>query len=119
MDQQQIHPGQVELREAFIERALKIRGREPVVIDLGGDKNVLAVEAGGGKPLRQPFPHLGLVAVTLGGVDMTIAQPQGGFHGVDADRALERHGSQADGRNPCAVGFDDIHYVLPVEPTQF
>ena len=104
MDEQQIDPGQLQLVQALIERALEVGGGELVVIDLGGDENILAREAGGAQPLGQPLPHLGLVAVTLGGVDVAISEPQGGLDRLDADAVLERHGAEADRGNLCAVG---------------
>src|SRR4030088_2034121 len=112
VDEEQIDPGQLELGEAFIERALEIIGRELVVIDLGCDENVLAPEAGVPQTLVQPLPHRSFIVVAFGGVDMTIAQSQGGLDRSDTDRALKRHGAKADGGNPCAVGFDDFHCVL-------
>jgi hypothetical protein len=60
----------------------------------------------------QPLPYRGFVVVALGGVDMPIAQPQGGLDRFDADRVLKRHRAKADGWNPGAVGFDDFHCVL-------
>ncbi len=113
MDEQQIDPGQLQLLQAVIERALEIGGRELVLIDLRGHEHVLAPQAGGAQALMQPLPDLGLVAVALGGVDVAIAEAQCRLHGFDADRVLERHGAKADGRNSRAIGFDDMHLRAP------
>ena len=112
MDEQQVDPGQSQLDETLIERALEVGGRELVEIDLGGDENVIAVEAGVPQTLVQTLAHSGFIVVALRGVDVAVAQPQRGLDRLDADRVLKRHGAKADGWDPGAVGFDDFHFVL-------
>src|SRR5262249_57587571 len=84
-----------------------------VVKDHGCHENMLALEAGGAQPATQSLTDFALVAVALGGVDVTITDTERGLDRVDADRVHERHGAEPDGGNLCAVGFDEIHGMLP------
>src|SRR5262249_44002996 len=113
MDEKKVDPGKLELLQALIERALEVGGGKLIVIDLGGDENMLAREAGGAQPATQPLTDLALVAVALGGVDVAIADAERGLDRVDAGRVHERHGAEPDRGNPCAVGFDEIHGMPP------
>src|SRR5262245_49361853 len=113
VDEQEIDPGELQLLQALIERALEVGGGKLVVKDLGGDENMLALEAGGAQPATQSLTDLALVAVALGGVNVTITDTERGLDRVDADRVHERHGAEPDRGNPCAVGFDEIHGMPP------
>src|SRR5262249_18044016 len=74
---------------------------------------MLALQAGGAQPATQSLTALALVAVALGGVDVAITDTERGLDRVDADRIHERHGAEPDRGNLCAVGFDEIHGMLP------
>src|SRR5499433_2904686 len=113
MDEKKVDPGKLELLQALIERALEVGGGKLIVIDLGSDENMLALEAGGAQPATQSLTDLALIAVALGGVDVAIADTERGLDRVDAGRVHERHGAEPDRGNPCAVGFDEIHGMPP------
>jgi hypothetical protein len=75
-------------------------GRRQVVgPDLGGDEDLAALQAGGG----EGGADLGLVAVHLGGVDVAVAEAEGGLDRALARRALHRPGAEAEGGHPHAV----------------
>src|SRR5262249_4451461 len=103
------NPGQPELLQALPDRAFKIAGRKPVPIDLGGDEDVLALEAGPRQSLMQAVADPLLVAVALGGVEVAIAEAHRGLDGVYAHLLLECHGAKPDRRNAGSIHFDDIH----------
>jgi hypothetical protein len=67
------------------------------------------------------FSNLALVAIALGGIDMPIADTKRGLDRFDADRIHQRHGSEADRGDLCAVGFDEIHrmFFLGSQQPQF
>ena len=111
MDEEKIDPGELELLQTLIERALEIGGGELIVKNLGGHEDVLARDAGGAQPPTQSLADLALVAVALGGVDVAITDAERGLDRVDADRVHQRHGAEPEGGNPCAVGFDEIHRI--------
>src|SRR5262245_3701086 len=113
MDEKKVDPGKLELLQALIERALEVGGGKLIVIDLGGDENMLALEAGGAQPATQSLTDLALVAVALGGVDVAITDTERGLDRIDADPVHERHGAEPDRGNPCAIGFDEIHGMPP------
>ena len=94
MDQQQIDEGKLKVAQAVVEGTLKIGSRKLVLIHLGGDEDVLALETGGAQPLLKPLPHRRFIAIALGGVDMAISEPQSGLDSPRADGILERHGAR-------------------------
>ena len=87
MNHEKIDERQAKLLDAFIDRALEVAGREPVEPDLGGEKDVLALEA----RAAHAGPDLALVAVHLRGVEMAIAKVKGRLHQFDAGIVIERH----------------------------
>jgi hypothetical protein len=113
MDEQEINPGELQISQTLIKRAFEIGGRQPIVENLGRHEDVLAHKAGRAQPAAQPLPHLGLVAIALGGVDVPITEAKRGLDRFDADRIHQRHSSKPDRGDLCAVGLDDIHCVFP------
>src|SRR5262249_6119582 len=113
VDEQEIDPGELQLLQALIERALEVGGGKLVVKNLGGHENMLALEAGGAQPATQSLTDLAFVAVAFGGVYVAITDTERGLDRVDADRIHERHGAEPDRGNFCAVGFEEIHGMLP------
>src|SRR6516165_399857 len=113
VDEEEVDPGELQLLQALIERALEVGGGKLIVKELGGHENMLALQAGGAQPATQSLTDLALVAVALGGVDVAITDTERGLDRVDADRVHERHGAEPDCGNLCAVGFDKIHGMLP------
>ena len=107
MDEQQVHRRKPERLEAVIESAFELV--EAIPVDFGGQKYVVALHAG--RP--NAFADFTLIAIVLRRVDVAVANLQGRLDGFDADRALQRHGAKADRRNLCAIGFDDVHCILP------
>jgi hypothetical protein len=115
MDEEKIDPGELQLFEALIEGGLEIVGGKLITPNLGGHENILALDAGGTQPPTQSFPNLALVAIALGGIDMAITDTKRGLDRFDADRFHQRHGSEADRGDLCAVSFDEIHRLFPTK----
>ena len=101
MDHQQIDPGQGELLEALVDRALEIARRQPGEPDLGGEKNLVALEA----RTADAGADLALIAVHLCGVEMAIAEMQGRLDQFDAKILFQRHGAEPEGGYPRAMQF--------------
>ena len=71
MDEQKIDIVDAKTSQACVCRALQVAWRDIGVPDLGREKNVAARNTGGCDAL----PHLDLVFVKRGGVDMPVAKP--------------------------------------------
>src|SRR5262245_13487029 len=76
--------------------------------DFRGDKDIVARNARG----AQPLAYLNFVFVNLRGVDVSIAKAQRLLDKARASRAAEFPGAEAELRNFCAIGFDDVHCVV-------
>jgi len=103
VDQQEVEGRHAELAETLIDRAFKVARRQAVVPYLGDEKNLLALDPGGGEPL----PDLALIAVHLRGIEMAIAVPQRRADDIDAGCVPELHGSQSKDRDGGAGGASD------------
>ena len=104
MDQQQVDDIKAQPRQALLHGALEVVRRQQRRLHLGGDHH-LATLAG----IAHALPDLGLVAVHLRGIDVTVA---------DADRLLDyprriayRPRAESDERDLEALGFDRLHQV--------
>ena len=93
---------QTEPFQAALDRRLEVARSKVTVTHLGGQENLVARNAG----FSNPLSNLGLVVVEDGGVDMTVAHLEGRADCLDTDVALQRHGSEPDGRNPRTPHFD-------------
>ena len=113
MDEHEIYPGELQISQTLVKRAFEIGSRQPIVENLGRHEDILARKAVRAQPATQSLPHLGLVAIALGGVDVAITETKRRLDRFDADRIHQRHGSKPDRGDLCAVGLDDIHCVLP------
>ena len=114
VDQQQIDEGQLKPLQALIDRALEIAGGEPVEPDLGGEKDILALDPRG----AHAGADLALVAVILRSVEVAIAEMQRRLDQLDAQIFLQRHGAETDDRNTRAMTFNHmtfnhLHSMLP------
>src|SRR5262245_60367068 len=74
MDEQEIYPGELQISQTLLKRAFEIGSRQPIVENLGRHEDLLARKAGRAKTAAQSLPHLGLVAIALGGVDVAITE---------------------------------------------
>ena len=72
MNHQKIDEGQTEFLQALVDRTLEIARRQPIEPDFGGEKDVLALEAGA----AQTGTDFALIAVHLRGVEMPVAELQ-------------------------------------------
>ena len=103
MDQQQVDKGQLQLDQALVDDALEIVGHQVALAHFCADEHLVARDAGG----AQALAVFHLVAVILGGVEMAVADLQGGLDRLHADVAFQSHGAEADLRDAGAMRFDD------------
>ena len=82
--------------------------------DLGGDEDLVALDAGG----AQALADLALVLVDLRGVDVAIAEPQRLLDQPRAGASAQFPGAEPDRRDSGAIGLDEVHRrILPqIEP---
>lgn len=95
MDQGQVHLLGAQLDQAVLEAGDQLVGRVVGGPDLGGDKQVAAVDARLGNRLA----HLRLVAVDLRGIDGAVTDVERIAHRVDRDLLLQAEGADAEGWN--------------------
>ncbi len=100
VDQQQVDVVHLQPLEALTYPLVHGRGRERVEPDLGGDEQLVARHAG----FPDRLPHLGLVAVTDGGVDMAVAVFDGRPDRGDAFVAGQFECSKSKGGHGDAFG---------------
>src|ERR1700733_5070589 len=76
-----------------------------VAPDFGGDEHRVALDA----RRAQALADLALVAIHLGGIDMAVAEAQGLLDDARTGALAQVPGTEADRRNPRAVGGDIGH----------
>jgi hypothetical protein len=105
VQQQQVDERKIELRKALFNRILKITRREFIPPHLRGYEDLFT------RNLRsfQAFSDLALIAIHLRGVDVAIALLQRRRHDLDARLVLQPHRAEAEGWNPGALIFNDVH----------
>ncbi len=109
MQQQQVDLGQAQPHQAFLGRTLQIVGREMRGPDLGGEEDLIALDA----RKAQALADLAFVVVHLRGVDVAIAEPQCLLDETRAGASAQFPGAQPDRRDFCAIGFDKEHRLYP------
>ena len=110
MDEQEIDLIDIEQLEAALDRRLEGALLRLLRRHLGGDEDVLALDAGG----ADAFRHLSLVLVAGGGVDGAVADLQrlGDAAGAVLAGGAER--AVADDGHACPVCRDHLHRpILP------
>ena len=109
VNHQKIDEGQTELLQAFVDRTLEIAQRQTIEPDFGGDKDILALEAGAAQGIAQTLADFALIAVHLRGVEVPVAELQRRLDQLDAKVLLQRHGAETEHWNARAVRFNDVH----------
>src|SRR6516225_2644819 len=108
MQQQQIDLGLPQPRQRALGGALELERGEMRGPNLGGDEHFAAGEAG----CAQPLPHLALVVVHLGRVDVAVAQSQRLLDDARASASTQLPGAQTHERDAGAFGFNNARHFF-------
>jgi hypothetical protein len=100
VDEQQVEVVQAEAFEACLARSPGAVEAVPLLVELRGDKQLLARHAGG----AQPAPDTALVLVVLCGVDQSVARLDRGRHDALDGGVVHRPGPEPELRNADRVG---------------
>ena len=104
VDQIQIQPLQAQVRQGAVQGGPHLVGLVAVVPELAGDPQLLALYEPIGEGLPQRLADLGLVAVDGGGIEVAVAQLQGGAHRGGGAFGRQAPGAEAQGGHGVAVG---------------
>jgi hypothetical protein len=99
VDEEQVEVVEAHVRQALVERAQDVIALLPVVVQLAGHEDLAAVQAG----LTHRLPDLLLVAVHLRGVDVPVADLQGGPGRLGRVGGLDLEDAEAELRDLDAV----------------
>ena len=104
VDEEQVDVVDAERLERLVERLAGGVGLVGVVLQLAGDEDLASVEA----RRRDGLPHLGLVAVHLGGVDVPVPGLERRAHGGRRVLRLDLEDAEAELRDGLAVVQRDV-----------
>src|SRR5471032_1788349 len=100
MDQQELDKVDLERGEAVIHRSRKVKSAQIFVADLGGEEDVLALDARGAHRLADRS----LGAVFAGGVYVAVTGPERRENGIGRQAAGQRRRAEAEERDGAGFG---------------
>jgi hypothetical protein len=95
VDERQVQVVGTQLVQAVHQAGQQLVGRHVLHPDLGGKKQLVTGDAGGGNGLS----YFCFIVIDLGGVDGAVAQFQGGADRIDKLLALQAERAKAEGGN--------------------
>jgi hypothetical protein len=104
VDQVEVQLFEAQVRQGALKGRPHLVGLVAVVPELAGDPQLLALHEAVGEGLPQGLADLGLVAIDRGGIEVAVAQRQGGAHRGGGELGRQAPGAEAQGGHGVAAG---------------